>query len=586
MEPRAAARRKDQPRSREEHEAVFYCSDLLRVLRGFVVLFVFLFATTVAAMAGDGKAVVEDKVKDIYVPASFSERSLAGVLQDRMKMNLEGRLLRVDEEAILDGFRHRPGKQAWIGEHAGKFLDAAANAWLYFRDPRIKTLMDRVAHELIKCQLPDGYLGTYSDDKRWTSWDVWVHKYDLIGLLRHYEVTGEQASLDCAKKIGDLLCNTFGDDPPLKDISSAGEHVGMAATSVLEPMCRLYRFTGEKKYLDFCFYITRSIEKNSKVISSLAETKKVFGTANGKAYEMLSNLVGLLELYRINGDEKFLVPAVNAWEDIFAHRLYITGTASSHEHWQDDGVLPAAPADKMGEGCVTVTWMQLNLSLLRLTGEAKYAEQLEKSIYNHLLGAQEANSGDIAYYTPLMGNKPFGHKINCCLSSEPRGISMIPLAVWGRRGDGIAINMFVPGRARIPLNIGGKAIDVEATCETKLPEEGGVVLTVKPSAPAEFPVYIRWPGWAGKPAIADSMSDSGYWRVQVDKSSLTLSLNIQLGIRIHDGGKSYPGCVAVQRGPQVLCVDAARNHTALIPYADAESPRVWLPKAEALGMNP
>src|SRR5207248_2313971 len=202
--------------------------------------------------------------------------------------------------------------QAWVGEHAGKFLDAAGNAYLYWQDARIKTLMDRVAHELIKCQMPDGYLGTYADDQRWTSWDVWVHKYNLLGLLKHYEVSGEKDSLECAKKIGDLLCRTFGDE--LKDISAAGEHVGMAATSVLEPMCRLYRATGDQKYLDFCFYITRSIERNSKVISSLTNTKRVFGTANNKAYEMLSNLVGLLELYRLTGDEKYLVPVSNAWE--------------------------------------------------------------------------------------------------------------------------------------------------------------------------------------------------------------------------------------------------------------------------------
>src|SRR5205823_10146459 len=148
----------------------------------------------------------------------------------------------------------------------------------------------------------------------------------------------------------------------------------------------------------------------------------------------------------------------------------------------------------MGEGCVTVTWMQLNLSLLRLTGDAKYATELERSIYNHLLGAQESSSGDIAYYTPLMGNKPFGHKINCCLSSEPRGISLIPLAVWGKRAGGVAINMFVPGRAKIG--------EIDVTCETKLPDEGGVKLTVKSAG--KFPLFIRWPEWAGKPQVSNA----------------------------------------------------------------------------------
>src|SRR5208283_5401459 len=120
------------------------------------------------------KPVVGYAVADVYHPAQFDQEKIGGLLGDRMRINLEGRLLHVDEKGIIEGFQNRPGKQDWIGEHAGKFLDAAANAWEYTHDPRLKALMDRVAHELIATQKDDGYLGTYTDDKRWTSWDVWV----------------------------------------------------------------------------------------------------------------------------------------------------------------------------------------------------------------------------------------------------------------------------------------------------------------------------------------------------------------------------------------------------------------------------
>ena len=134
---------------------------------------------------------MKPKIADIYTPADFSHQQIEGYLGERMEINQDKRLLNVDEKGILEGFQHRPGKQVWIGEHAGKFLHAAANAWLYSHDPQLKTKMDRVAHELMACQLPDGYLGTYTDDKRWTSWDVWVHKYDMLGLLRYYDATGD-----------------------------------------------------------------------------------------------------------------------------------------------------------------------------------------------------------------------------------------------------------------------------------------------------------------------------------------------------------------------------------------------------------
>ena len=103
----------------------------------------------------------------------------------------------------------------------------------------------------------------------------------------------------------------------------------MASTSVLEPMCYLYRHTGEKKYLDFCYYITRNIDQHSKVISALTAGKRVEEVADSKAYEMLSNLVGLVELYRLTGDEKFLTPATNAWADIVKDHLYLSGTTSA-----------------------------------------------------------------------------------------------------------------------------------------------------------------------------------------------------------------------------------------------------------------
>src|SRR5437762_3192146 len=203
---------------------------------------------------------VADKVSNVFAPAPPDQQQSDGLLGARMRINLEQRLLRMDEEAILAGFEHRPGKQAWIGEHAGKFLHAAANAWAYSGDEKLKALMDRVAKRLIAAQMPDGYLGTYSEEKRWTEWDVWVHKYDLIGLLRYYEVTGDRAALQACKKIGDLLCQTFGPGVGQRDIIKSGEHMGMAATSVLEPVCALYRYTGDAKYLEFCRYIVRAYD--------------------------------------------------------------------------------------------------------------------------------------------------------------------------------------------------------------------------------------------------------------------------------------------------------------------------------------
>src|SRR4030095_3326282 len=120
-----------------------------------------------------------------------------------------------DENELLEGFRSRPGKQAWTGEHVGKWLHAATLAYAYTKNLELKTKLERVAAGWIATQAADGYLGTYADGGHWgmgkeEKWDVWVHKYNLLGLLSYAAYTGNQAALEASKKIGDLLVKTFG----------------------------------------------------------------------------------------------------------------------------------------------------------------------------------------------------------------------------------------------------------------------------------------------------------------------------------------------------------------------------------------
>jgi DUF1680 family protein len=525
-------------------------------------------------------APVQDKVHDKFVPAPYERQKIEGLLGRRLQVNLEGRLLHVDEARLLAGFQHKPGEQDWIGEHAGKFLHAAGNMWLYTHDTRLRTIMDRIARVMIASQGPDGYLGTYTEDKRWTSWDVWVHKYDLIGLLTYYHVTGYGPALDASRKIGDLLCRTFGERPGQRDIIKAGEHVGMAATSVLEPMVMLYRDTGEQRYLDFCDYITRAYDEQGgpRVIHSLDETGSVFKTANAKAYEMMSNLVGLAELYRLTGNRKFLEPVLAAWKDISTKRLYITGTTSSSEHFRGDFDLPGEEQSDVGEGCATVTWLQLNWQLLRLTGEAQYAQELERTVYNQLLGAQDPHNGNICYFTPLNGKKHPTPGINCCVSSEPRGISMIPQIAWGSLDRGVAVELYTPGQAEIA--------GVRLKSETSFPAAGTVTLTVDPDKARRFPLFLRVPAWtreftatyAGR-KLAGNPGE--YLKIDREwKSGDRVEIAMDMTVRLLDGGKSYPDSVAVERGPQILALEKSLNS---VPLAQAAVPgEIRLQTAENL----
>jgi DUF1680 family protein len=328
-------------------------------------------------------------------------------------------------------------------------------------------------------------------------------------------------------------------------------------------MVNLYRFTGDLRYLNFCEYLVRSWDQPNgpKIIASLLSTGSVFHTANAKAYEMMSNLVGLVELYRITGKEEYLKPAEIAWKDIVAHRLYVTGTTSSSEHFQDDLVLPGEEAANVGEGCATVTFLQLTWQLLRSTGQPQYADQLEQTVYNALLGAQDPRNGDICYFTPLDGKKSPTPGVNCCVSSEPRGISMIPQLAWGRRGEGAAILFYVPGRVSVDTAAGAVAIE----SRTNYPVDGAVELTVDPSKAVRFPLYLRVPAWTAHfEAIAGGRTyqgEPGAW-LTIDRQWApgdTVKIEIDLTTRVVAGGPSYPYNVAVARGPQFLALESTLN---------------------------
>ena len=140
---------------------------------------------------------------------------------------------------------------------------------------------------------------------------------------------------------------------------------------------------------------------------------------------------------------------LNAWKDIVANRLYITGTASAGEVFHDDYVL--VNTGNVGETCVTVTWLQLNAHLLRLTGEARFADQLERVVYNQLCGAQQPDGKAWGYYVEMEGKKPYTSTLDgqCCLSSGPRGFALVPTFALTTDAAGVVVNLYDAGEGQV-----------------------------------------------------------------------------------------------------------------------------------------
>ncbi len=205
----------------------------------------------VSALAVDNPTT--SSVRDVLRLPQNGEMSMTGYLGRKIDLCIGNRVKPQDIEHLVEPFRHRNERNLWQTEFWGKWITSAQWAFRYNGDPEIKAILETATQKLIETQTSDGYIGNYHNDAHLQNWDIWGRKYCLLGLLGHYDITGDTAALDSACKLADHLMTEVG--PGKADIVMTGNHRGMASSSVLEPMVLLYKRTGDKRYLDFAEYI-------------------------------------------------------------------------------------------------------------------------------------------------------------------------------------------------------------------------------------------------------------------------------------------------------------------------------------------
>jgi DUF1680 family protein len=488
------------------------------------------------------KPAVVDAVTDQYRPLASDQQKLTGLLANRLRANSEGYLEHLKTDQLIAPLRDRTEAQNRTGdsgEIAGEFLEAASNAYDYRHDQQLKALMDQTAKDLLAAQVLTGYLGPYSKAPRWDTRDVWVHRHDLLGLLAYYRVTGYENVLVACKKMGDLLVQTFSGAGESGIVTERTHENESPIYVLLEPLIYLYRYTGDDRYLDFC----------KAVAAAWAPAER---SGQGLTHEQLTGLLGLVELYRTSGDESYFRPVLAAWTYTASSQLSLAGAPRASASQEADAA----------DACVTAAWMQLTLNLLRITGEARFGQHLERTIYNQLLASQDPNTGAIFATVQLNGSKNPMSSTDRCAGNETRAITMIPGAVWGRFGRGIAIVQYTGGRATFQLRRRGT---VQLYSEATYPETGEILLHVEPSHNIQFPLRLRVPEWTSKFVVdiggshlvgraGDFLTLNRTW-----KRGDTIKIAIDLSARVMEGGPKEPDRIAIQRGPQILALGRTLN---------------------------
>ncbi len=434
--------------------------------------------------------------------------ALSGVVGERIAANKTGWLLPAPSAnpGLLAMFRLRdrqpvPQLVPWAGEFVGKYLISAIQALRMDSDPKLKMTVSSVVRELVSCQAEDGYLGPFPRDERLLKyWDLWGHYHVMQALLMWHEQTGDASALEATRKAADLACRIYlGETRRPRDAGSSEMNL-----AIIHALGRLYRITGEKRYLQLMREIEKDWEQEGDYFRTGLSGVDFFQTPKPR-WESLHDLQGLVELYLITGDERYRTALLNHWHSIRRLDRRNTGGFSSGEQATGTPYEPTAI-----ETCCTIAWMALTVDALRLTGDSIAADELERSTYNGMLGAQHPSGCWWTYNTPMDGVREASHhtivfqaragtpNLNCCSVNAPRGLGMLSEWAVMRSKAGLAINYYGPMQARLSL---GNDVPITIRQETLYPLDGNVKIEIQLKEPHAFPIQLRVPSWSRKTTI-------------------------------------------------------------------------------------
>lgn len=552
-----------------------------------------------------GFAVVPDSV------AGMGDVRLKGYLGERLDLMIERHVVGRDIDYITAPFMEKTERgMRWQTEFWGKYMHAAMPYLVYTRSKRLHEAVERGVARILASQEPCGYIGNYPDELRCgAGWDVWGMKYTMMGLMHYYDVVrahgaglvgsesvGAGRALEACKKLCDYVIGELGPEGKRsRQVWQTGNWSGYASSSILEPVVWLYRRTGERKYLDFATYIVKGMSEPESGPRLLDLALKGISVAdrNGhgnkaeshggyvmkhnrwKSYEMMSCYQGMLDYYeewkaghtgdvkfRGIGAERLLEAAVRTGEDIIREEINLAGGCASSEAWFHGARKQHLPYMHLQETCVTTTWMRFCEKLLDLTGDPKWADQLERTFYNAYLGAMKPDGAEFAAYTPLSGNRWHGMNhclmhTDCCTANGPRGFLCFLKKLF-RAVDGAAEFNFY-GSALVRCTLPGTGRQMAFDMYSLYPRTGSVIIVSHTEGVGKVPIKLRIPAWSAMTVVKlnrkvlDGVKPGMYFTIDHEwKLGDVVELNFDMRVRAHTLAHN----VAFTRGPVLLARDS------------------------------
>lgn len=542
-------------------------------------------------------------------------------IETNRNVTIEYQYDQLEESGTLENFRRVDADKSggfqgmWFQDSdAYKWIEGASYVLAKHDDQELREKVDEVIELIANAQGEDGYLNTYfslmEPDNRWSNLHM-MHELYCAGHLieaavAHYRATGDTSLLDVAIAFADYIDGTFGD-----------EVEGVPGHEEIElALIRLYRVTEVERYLSLAKYFIdlRGTENDrlawelthpdeiggyeyddGALIPDRDEPDSVFLDDDGEydgqyaqAHKPLrdqekveGHSVRAMYLYAaaadlaIETDDSTVVESLEQlWANMTTKRMYITGGIGPEHYHEGFTVDYDLRNDGYAETCAAVGSIFWSRRMFELTGEAKYPDLIERTLYNGFLAGVSADGTEFFYENPLESDGDHHRKgwfmCACCPPNAARLLASLGDYLYARDEAGLYVNQYIGSTVSTTV----EGTEVTLSQESSLPWKGDIELAVTASQPEEFSVYLRVPEWAESITVeidGDTVdtTDSEYIEINREWDNEIISLSLEQSTKrivAHPMVEEDAGRAALTRGPLVYCVEATDNERPVHQY--------------------
>ncbi len=486
-------------------------------------------------------------------------------IQKVQERTIEYAIEKCEEEGRFDNFLIAGGKMEgsvrgvmpFDDSDVYKIIEGASNSLISSPNPKLETLLDSLVGIIKIGQEPDGYLTTWrtidpakppatwvevKEGKRWESLAASHELYNAGHMYEaavvHYKATGKRNFLDIAIKNADLMVETFGE--------GEGKIAAVPGHQIIETgLIKLYEVTGKEDYLDLAKYFldNRGNPDNHELFGDYSQDHVPVVKQDevvGHAVRAVYMYAAMTDIAAIKNDSAYLNAVDNLWDNMVSKKMYITGGIGARhdqEAFGDNYELPNLTA--YNETCASIGDVYWNHRLHNMTGDVKYFDVIERTLYNGLISGIALDGTHFFYPNALESDGKYEFNqgaatrkswfdCSCCPTNVVRFIPAIPGLIYSKTDTDIYVNLYASNEATVDLPNNS----VQIIQETNYPWDGKVSINLRGNDNSDFKLKLRVPGWARNQVLPSNLYQ---YRNELS-NPITLKINGEnKNVQINDG---------------------------------------------------